>query len=39
MSNLKHGKRWIRPVQISKAVSSIEELSSVLILSRRDNIE
>ena len=39
MLNLKHCKRWIKPVQISKAVSSIEELSSVLILMRRDNIE
>ena len=39
MSNLKHGKRWIKPVQISKAVSSIEEFSSILILMRRDNIE
>ena len=37
--NLKHSKRWIKPVQISKAVSSIEELSSVLILTRRNNIE
>ena len=37
--NLKHRKRWIDPVQISKAVSSVEELSSVLILTRRDNIE
>ena len=39
MLNLKHGKRWIKPVQISKAVSSIEELSSVLVLMRRDNVE
>ena len=39
MLNLKHSKRWIKPVQISKAVSSIEELSSVLILMRRDNVE
>ena len=39
MLNLKHSKRWIKPVQISKAVSSVEELSSVLILMRRDNIE
>ena len=39
MLNLKHGKRWIKPVQISKAVSSIGELSSVLILMRRDNVE
>ena len=37
--NLKHGKRWIKPVQISKVVSSIEELSSILILMRRDNVE
>ena len=37
MSNLKHGKRWIKPVQISKAVSSIEDLSSIFM--RRDNIE
>ena len=39
MLNLKHSKRWIEPVQISEAVSSIEELSPVLILMRRDNIE
>ena len=39
MLNLKHGKRWIKPVQISKAGSSIEELSSILVLMRRDNIE
>ena len=39
MLNLKHGKRWIKPVQISKAVGSIEELSSVFILMRRDNVE
>ena len=37
--NLKHSKRWIKPAQISKAVSSIKELSSILILMRRDNIE
>ena len=37
--NLKHSKRWIKPAQISKAVSSIKELSSVLILTRRDNVE
>ena len=37
--NLKHSKRWIKSVQISKAVSSIEEFSSVLILMRRDNVE
>ena len=37
--NLKHSKRWIKPVQIPKAVSSIEELSSVFILTRRDNVE
>ena len=37
--NLKYDKRWIEPVQISKAVSSIEELSSVLILMRSDNVE
>ena len=37
--NLKCGKRWIKPAQISKAVSSIKELSSVLILTRRDNVE
>ena len=37
--NLKHCKRWINPVQISKAVGSVEELSSVLIIMRRDNIE
>ena len=34
MLNLKHGKRWIKPVQISKAVSSIEELSSVLMIEK-----
>ena len=39
MLSLKHSKRWIKPAQISKAVSSIEELSSVLILMRRDNVE
>ena len=39
MLNLKHSKRWIKPAQIFKAVSSIEELSSVLILTRRDNVE
>ena len=37
--NLKHCKRWINPVQISKAMSSVEELSSVLIIMRRDNVE
>ena len=37
--NLEHCKRWIKPVQISKAVSSIKELSSILILTRRDNVE
>ena len=37
--NLEHCKRWIKPVQISKAVSSIEELGSILILTRRDNVE
>ena len=37
--NLKHCKRWIDPVQISKAVSSVEKLSSVLIIVRRNNIE
>ena len=37
--NLKHSKRWIKPVQIFKAVSSIEELSFVLVLTRRDNVE
>ena len=37
--NLKHCKRWIDPVQISKAMGSVEELSSVLIITRRDNIE
>ena len=37
--NLKHSERWIKPVQISKAVSSIEKLSSVFILMRRDNVE
>ena len=37
--NLEHGKRWIKPVQIFKTVSSIEELGSILILTRRDNVE
>ena len=37
--NSKRGKRWIKPIQIFKAVSSIEELHSVLILTRRDNVE
>ena len=37
--NLKHCKRWINPVQISKAMGSVEELRSVLIITRRDNIE
>ena len=37
--NLKHCKRWIDPVQISKAMGSVEELSSVLIITRRDDIE
>ena len=37
--NLEHGKRWIKPVKIFKTVSSIEELSSILILMRRDNVE
>ena len=39
MFNLKQSKRQIKAVQISKAVSPIEELSSVLILIRTDNIE
>ena len=39
MLNLKHSKRWIKSVQIPKAMSSIEEFSSVLILMRRDNVE
>ena len=39
MLGLKHSKRQIKPVQIAKAVSSVEELSSVLILMRRDNVE
>ena len=39
MLNLKHGKRWIKPIQISKTLGSIEELSSVFILTRRDNVE
>ena len=39
MLSLEHSKRWIKPVQISKAVSSIEELNSVLILTRRDSVE
>ena len=37
--NSKHSKRWIKPVQIFKTVSSIEELDSILILTRRDNVE
>ena len=37
--DLKHSKGWIKPVQIFKAVSSIEELSSILILTRWDNVE
>ena len=37
--NLKHSKRWIKPVQIFKTVSSIEELGSILILTRWDNVE
>ena len=37
--SLEHGKRWIKPVQIFEAVSSIEELSSILILTRWDNVE
>ena len=37
--NLEHCKSWIKPVQISKTVSSIEELCSILILTRRDNVE
>ena len=39
MLNLKDSERWIKPFQISKVVSSVEELSSVLILMRRDNIK
>ena len=39
ISILKHCKRWINPVQISKAMGSVEEVSSVLIIMRRDNIE
>ena len=39
MLNLKHSKRWIKSVQISKTVSSVEEFSPVLILMRRDNVE
>ena len=39
MLNLKNSKRWINSAQISKAVSSVEKLSSVLIIMRRDNIE
>ena len=39
MLNLKHSNRWIKPVQISKAVNSIEKLSSVLTLMRRANVE
>ena len=39
MLNLKHSKRRIKSVQISKTLGSIEELSSVFILMRRDNVE
>ena len=39
MLNLKHSKRWIKSVQISKTVSSVEEFGPVLILMRRDNVE
>ena len=39
MLNLKHSKRWINSVQISKATGSVEKLSSVLIIMRMDNIE
>ena len=39
MLGLEHSKRWIKPVQISKAVRSIEELSSILVLMRRNNVE
>ena len=39
MLGLEHSKRWIKPVQISKAVSSIEELSCILVLMRRDNVQ
>ena len=39
MLSLKHRKRWIKPVQILKALNSIEKLSSVLIIMRRDNVE
>ena len=35
----KHSKRWIKPIQISKTLGSIEELSSVFVLMRRDNVE
>ena len=37
--NLKHSKRWIKSIQVSKTVSSAEEFSPVLILMRRDNVE
>ena len=39
MLGLEHGKRLIKPVQISRAVSSIEELSSILVLMSRDNVK
>ena len=35
----RHSKRRIESVQIFKTVSSVEELCSVLILTRRDNVE
>ena len=37
--DLKHSKRWINSVQISKATGSVEKLSSVLIIMRRHKIK
>ena len=37
--NLKHSKRWIDFVEIFEAMSSVEELNSVLIIMSRDKIE
>ena len=39
MLNLRHGKGWIEPAQMSRAVGSIGELGSVFILTGRDNVE
>ena len=37
--DLKHSKRWINSIQISKAMGSVEKLSSILIIMGRDNIK